>query len=194
MPRTVSTPRVAALLAAGSGSRFAGPQHKLLADLDGRPVWSWALEHVLEAGFDEVVVISGAVSLDLPASVQQRHNPDWAQGQAGSLQAAISAARELGAEALTVGLADQPFVTPDAWRAVATADPGCRLVIAVYDGIPGPNPVRIRADMWPLLPTSGDSGARDLLRDHPDWLCRVDSVGSAADIDTLEDLARWRSC
>ena len=68
------------------------------------------------------------------------------------------------------------------------------IVVSVYDGTPGPNPVRLAADVWPLLPTTGDAGARDLIRDHPAWVCRVHSVGSAVDIDTLEDLARWRSC
>jgi len=187
-------PRVAALLAAGGGTRFAGPGHKLAADLDGRPVWVWALDHVLAAGFDHVVVVTGAVALELPPTVIERRNPHWSRGQAGSLQVALAAAAELGATCLTVGLADQPFVTAQAWRAVADAPQECRLAVAVYDGVPGPNPVRLRADMWPLLPTSGDAGARDLLRAHPDWVCRVDCVGSGADIDTQEDLARWRSC
>jgi CTP:molybdopterin cytidylyltransferase MocA len=191
---TAPPPRVAALLAAGGGARFAGPVHKLTADLDGRPVWRWALDHVLAAGFDHVVVVTGAVALDVPPSVIERHNAHWSQGQAGSLQLALAVASELGATSLTVGLADQPFVSTQAWRAVADAAPECRLVVAVYDGVPGPNPVRLRADIWPLLPTSGDAGARDLLRSHPDWVCRVDCVGSGADIDTQEDLARWRSC
>ena len=191
---TVHQPRVAALLAAGGGTRFGGPVHKLAADLDGRPVWMWALDHVLAAGFDHVVVVTGAAPLALPPSVIERHNPKWSHGQAGSLQLAIAAARELGAATITVGLADQPFVTTAAWGAVAGAAPECRLVVAVYDGVVGPNPVRLRDDMWPLLPTSGDAGARELLRNHPDWVCRVDCVGSGADIDTQEDLARWRSC
>ena len=184
-------PRVAALLAAGGGSRFTGPGHKLLADLDGRPVWLHALAHVLAADFDHIVVVTGAVPLELPAHVIERRNPRWARGQAGSLQVALAAAEELGAEALTVGLADQPFVTAAAWQAVADAAPACRIAVAVYDGVTGPHPVRLAAPVWPLLPREGDAGARDLLRAHPEWVCRVDCVGSGADIDTQEDLARW---
>ncbi|HNJ97487.1 MAG TPA: nucleotidyltransferase family protein [Ilumatobacteraceae bacterium] len=184
-------PRVAALLAAGGGSRFAGPDHKLLADFDGRPVWLHALAHVLDADFDHVVVVTGAVALDLPAHVIERHNHDWAAGQSGSLQLAVGAARELGAEAVTIGLADQPFVTAAAWRAVAEAPATCRVAIAVYDGVAGPHPVRLDASVWPLLPADGDTGARELLRAHPEWVCRIDCVGSGADIDTQEDLARW---
>jgi molybdenum cofactor cytidylyltransferase len=91
-------------------------------------------------------------------------------------------------------LADQPFVTADAWRAVTDADPDCRVVVATYDGRPGPHPVRLHRDVWPLLPTEGDEGARSLLEQHPEWRCRVPCLGSADDIDTVEDLARWKSC
>ncbi len=55
----------AVLLAAGGGTRFAGPTHKLLAMLDGRPVFRQALDHLVEAGFDDVVVVTGAAQLDI---------------------------------------------------------------------------------------------------------------------------------
>ena len=184
-------PIVAAVLAAGGGSRFAAQQHKLLAPLRGRPVWRWALDAVLAAGFDHVVVVTGAVALDLPTTVIDQHNADWSQGQASSLQVAIDGAARLGATAVTVGLADQPFVPAATWRAVAHACADHRIVIATYDGVPGPNPVRLGEDVWPLLPTSGDLGARDVIRAHPEWVSTVACLGSTADIDTLEDLDRW---
>lgn len=187
-------PRVAALLAAGAGSRFEGSDHKLLALLHGRPVWEWALHQVQAAGFDHVVVVTGSAELPWPAQAVVRHNAAWASGQASSVQVAIQAARELGADAVTIGLADQPFVTAEAWRAVAEAPAGALIAVATYDGVPGPNPVRLHHDVWPLLPTAGDSGARDLIRAHPEWVYPVACVGSVADIDTLEDLARWNHC
>jgi CTP:molybdopterin cytidylyltransferase MocA len=185
---------VAALLSAGGGTRFEGSQHKLTADLRGKPVWRWALDHVLEAGFDQVIVVTGAAVLDVPAGVLAVANPDWATGQAGSLQVAVRTAASLGAAAITIGLADQPFVTAASWRAVRDADPACRIVVAEYDGRPGPHPVRLARDVWPLLDATGDEGARPLLRLHPEWVCRVPCVGSIADIDTQEDLERWKSC
>jgi CTP:molybdopterin cytidylyltransferase MocA len=185
---------VAVLLSAGGGTRFHGSSHKLLADLRGRPVWQWSLEQVLGAGFDQVMVVTGAVDLPVPEGVLAVHNPDWATGQASSLHVAVHRAAALGAEAVTVGLADQPFVTTASWRAVRTADSTCRIVVAEYEGRPGPHPVRLGRDVWPLLTTSGDEGARSLLRLHPEWVCRVPCVGSIADIDTLEDLERWKSC
>lgn len=188
-------PRIAALLAAGGGTRFVGDGHKLHALLHGRPVWRWALEHTLAAGFDRVLLVTGAIPLELPdhltSMVTVRHNAAWAQGQAGSMQVAVHAAKALGASAITIGLADQPFIDPEAWAAVAHAPDEHPIVIATYDGVPGPNPVRLGEEVWPLLPTDGDTGARDLIRAHPEWVYPVACVGSVADVDTLEDLERW---
>jgi CTP:molybdopterin cytidylyltransferase MocA len=184
---------VAVLLAAGGGTRFAGATHKLLAMLDGRPVFEHAVESVLAADVGAVVVVTGAVELALPEGVTVARNPAWAEGQATSLRAGVEAAAALGAEAVVVGLADQPFVPPAAWRAVATASAEWPIVVAAYDGRRGPNPVRLARSMWPSLPMWGDEGARSLIRGNPSLVREVPCSGSAADIDTLEDLNRWTS-
>ncbi len=182
----------AVLLAAGGGKRFSGPTHKLLALLDGKPVHRRSLDHVVAAGFDHVVVVTGAVELAIvDPGVTVVHNDAWQQGQAGSLQLGIAAAEALDSEFVVVGLADQPFIPASAWRAIATAASGARIVVATYDGVRGPNPVRLHRSVWPHLPTDGDEGARPLMRLHADWIDEVACEGSAADIDTLEDLGSW---
>jgi CTP:molybdopterin cytidylyltransferase MocA len=182
----------AVLLAAGGGTRFAGPTHKLLALLDGRPVFRQALDHVLEAGFDRVIVVTGAVELDIAdPSVTVVDNTRWQHGQAGSLQLGLAEAARQASEFVVVGLADQPFIPAAAWRAIATADSPAPILVATYGGERGPNPVRLHRSVWPLLPTDGDEGARTLMRLHPEWIDELACEGSAADIDTLEDLGQW---
>lgn len=153
-----------------------------------------AIDHALEAAIGPVVVVTGAVPDIVPERLREavivRHNPRWAEGQITSLHAGIDVARAVLAEAVVVGLGDQPFIDPAAWRALAESD--APIAVATYDGRRG-NPVRLDATVWELLPDSGDEGARALMRVRPELVREVPCTGSPADIDTAEDLRRWQS-
>ena len=93
-----------------------------------------------------------------------------------------------------VVVADQPLVTGpivarlvEAWRAGAGP-----MVTATYGGRPG-NPKLFDRQLLPdLLRLTGDTGARDLVAAHPDWVHRVEAgdLGSDADVDVEADLDR----
>ena len=182
---------VAVVLAAGAGTRFAGATHKLDAELDGRPLLRHAIDAAIEASIGPVVVVTaGHVTTPLPAAVTAVVNDSWQDGQMSSLRVGIATARTMGAHSVVVGLGDQPFVGPDAWRAVAAA--AAPIAVATYDGGRG-HPVRLHEAVWDLLPTDGDEGARSLMRLRPDLVIEVPCQGSATDVDTLEDLRRWQN-
>lgn len=180
----------AVVLAAGMGSRFAGDDHKLLTLIDGVPIVRRAIDAAREAGFDEVIVVEGAVDLDavVPDDVTLLRNERWEDGQATSLRAAVAYADARGHGVIVVGLGDSPGVTPEIWRTVADVD--ADLASARYDGQLRP-PVRLAASMWASLPVSGDEGARSLMRARPDLVRPVPVDGDPRDIDTLDDLRRW---
>jgi molybdenum cofactor cytidylyltransferase len=187
---------VAVVLAAGAGSRFRGTRHKLLAPLPAdepgapRTVVERAVFHALAADIGPVVVVWGAVELPLPPGVTAVRNDEWERGQITSLQRGLEAADDLGCDRAVVGLGDQPGIAPSAWRAVAAADGP--IAVATYAARRG-NPVALDRTIWGLLPTSGDEGARVLMRSRPDLVREVPCSGSAADIDTLEDLREWQN-
>lgn len=194
----ISSSTVAILLAAGGGTRFGGNGHKLTALISQRPVCSWSLKHLLEAKFENVVVVTGAVELHSALeiekvngsdNVQIINNPLWQSGLASSLQCGINVARELGAQAVVVGLADQPAIPATAWLQVAASN--SPLAVATYDGVRG-NPVRLHAELWQLLPETGDDGARMLFKSHRDLIEEIPCLGSAQDVDTIADLEHLR--
>jgi len=175
------------LLAAGGGTRYTGRSHKLLVPVAGRAVWRWSLDAAIAATIGPVAVVTGCVDLELPVGVTRLHNARWFEGLAGSLQLAVTNARDRDMGAVVVGLADQPCVGVDSWRRVA--DSTAVLAVATYDGERG-NPVRIAAEAWPLLPRNGDEGARGVMRTNPHFVAEVPCDGSAVDLDTADDLAR----
>ena len=188
---TTGLAAVAVVLAAGGGTRFAGATHKLDAELDGRPLLRHAVDAAIEAGIGPVIVVTaGHVRTSLPATVTVVVNDSWPDGQMSSLRLGIATAQSMGAHSVVVGLGDQPFVRPDAWRAVASAT--SPIVVATYDGRRG-HPVGLDETVWDLLPTAGDEGARSLMRLRPDLVIEVPCQGSATDVDTLEDLRRWQN-
>ena len=202
-PHAVPQACAAVLLAAGSASRFTGPTHKLLAPLQGRTVIEWSFRAVMEAGFATVIVINGPIPFELEGSgVVNVHNPLWVSGQASSVRAGIAAAQALQMTSVVVGLADQPFVTAEAWRNVALSSMPIAVasyVVSEPDSLTGVikttrtrgNPVRLADSVWDLLPEEGDFGARNLISSRPELVEEVLCSGSPSDIDTIEDLRKW---
>ena len=144
------------------------------------------------ANLSPYLVVTGAVDLTavLPDAVETVANPDWASGMATSLRLAVQWARNRGLDAVVVGLGDQPGVLASAWRAIADAD-AVPIVVATYNGRRG-HPVRLHRDVWGRLPADGDAGARAVMRESPQLVCEVACDGDPADVDTVEDLNRWR--
>ena len=184
-----------AVLAAGRGSRLGGDVAKPLVELRGRPLVSWALDAATGSGLRPVVLVVGhhgdAVARVASEGVVVVRSRRWRRGIARSLRAALEALEpwaQVGAVA--IGLADQPLVGADAYRRLADAyREGASLAVATYDG-QRRNPVLLGRTMWEKArELDGDQGARVLMDEGAVEVDCTDT-GSAADVDTLDDLRK----
>lgn len=183
-------------MAAGASSRLGQP--KQLLELNGQPLLQHAVDAAEGAGLSEVLVVLGhrfeevAAALRLGPGTAAVVNQDYALGQATSLRAGLRAAHP-GSDAALVILGDQPALTSRVLRTVADVyrQTGAPVVQASYDGCPG-HPVLFDRRVWADLETiEGDRGARELLRQHPEWVTQVELGGEVpADLDTWQDYER----
>ncbi|WP_375464978.1 NTP transferase domain-containing protein [uncultured Methylobacterium sp.] len=187
----------AVLLAAGRGTRF-GPEPKLLALLDGKPLVRHAAEAALASGVRPVLVVLGAHAGRVRAAlsglgVTLVENPDYAAGLSTSLRAGLAALppETVGA---VVMLADMPRVTAAQIDRLAAAfragEPLPAAVVPVVDGRRG-NPALLnrRALDADLARLTGDHGAGPLLTGRADVIEIAGEPATGLDVDTPEALA-----
>jgi molybdenum cofactor cytidylyltransferase len=151
-----------------------------------------------DAPLDRVVVALGGAATEVLDRVELGPAEplvvgSWATGM-GHVLATTLAQATGDWRAVVVLLGDQPLVTGravarlvEAWRAGAGP-----VVTATYGGRPG-NPKLFDRRLLPdLLGLAGDTGARDLVAAHPEWVHRVEvgDLASDADIDVEADLER----
>ncbi len=179
-----------AVLAAGQGKRFGSD--KLMADLDGRPMGLHVAEMLgdMPFGWRFAVCSKGAALVQhfcgLGFVTIENAAPE--NGQSHSLHLGVRAAEKTGAKALLVVLADMPFVTATHIERLLSAGDG---IIASTSGKRPMPPALFPRNVWPmLLATTGDAGARALLRDAT--LVHA-PASELRDIDVVADLRETRT-
>ncbi|HXU63231.1 MAG TPA: NTP transferase domain-containing protein [Polyangia bacterium] len=176
-----------AILAAGAGRRFGGP--KQLALVDGQPMLRRIAEAARQSRCTRVGVVLGARAAAVAPvldglDIDRIENPDWSEGMAASIRAAVRWARKQGAGALLLAVGDQPALGPAHLDALLRAsDGGLRTAASRYDGVLGPPAVFPAGAFGRLEALSGDVGARGLLRDPDAGVMAVDWPEGAADLD-----------
>jgi len=184
------------VLAAGRGSRFKAPEHKLLQALGSSTVLGTALEHVIETGLPLRVITTAAVAAEARRHVAQRDIIELpsATGQSGetlgmgfSIASGVAASPDAGGWLILPG--DMPSVKPATLVTVAARLPQHAVVYAQHKGRRG-HPVGFAAELYSeLVLLSGDEGARRLVARYPSVGVEVDDPGVLIDVDTVDDLA-----
>lgn len=195
-------PLAVVVLAAGDSSRMG--RAKQLLHVDGESMIVRAVKIAWQSTATEIVVITGAYRDEVENEVRRElapllsqasarvrlvHNPNWGDGQASSIHAAIQA---LGSsvEAAIFMPADQPFVEPNLLRLLQRHwQMGHDLAAPLVDGEIRGAPALFSRQTWPeLMNLRGDVGGRSLLRRHASAVSTVLTEASTLlDIDTPGD-------
>ena len=198
----------AVLLAAGEGARLGG-RAKGAIEIAGEPLLLRGLRILSEVGVDEVVVVMGHYQSDVAPLVTQAHSPfdddclvevtqpTADHSQADSLRLGV-AGLSLEVDAVMVLPVDMPALTREDLVALIGAykhaDPGIEFVGPIVGARPG-NPVLFSQRIASQIARGeGDFGSGAWRHQRPDWLLewQTDNLHYVTDIDTPNDLDRWR--
>ncbi len=191
----------AIVLAAGESSRMGQP--KQLLRWQGEPLVTRAARIALESGASETVVVTGAVGEQVEAAlaplweagrgrVRVVFNPNWQDGQAGSVRAAVEALPAACEAALFLPV-DQPRLPAALLRRLwqTWRGGGDLAAVAVGGAVRGAPAVFDRRFFGQLRQVQGDRGGGMLLRRHAGEVSAIETPGEwLADVDTPED---WRT-
>lgn len=191
----MSSAPVVIVLAAGAGSRFEGPGHKLTQALGPTTVLGATLQQVLASGLRLVVVTTRALRDMVKGWVATQDVvvvPSGSDGTGEHLGMGYSIAAGVRARGDAAGWlvmpGDMPLVRPATLRAVAAALEGHPVAYAQFQGQRG-HPVAFSAELYSELAVlDGDQGARRILARYPAAAVEVDDPGVLVDIDTRHDL------
>ena len=181
------------VLAAGASTRM-GRQKLTLPLADGRPLVRAAVEQVLAADLDDVVVVLGREAEAVASAlrglpIRTVVNPRYAEGQSTSLRAGLDALAQ-DTEAAVVALGDQPLPDPRMLRQLVEAfrTSGRPIVAPLYRDGRG-NPVLFASSVFDeLRRVEGDRGGRPVVARDPERVAEVPvDAPMPADIDTPED-------
>ena len=186
------------VLAAGKGSRFLGPEHKLAQGLGGSTVLGATLRNAIASHLQVVVVTTAGF-----AELARRHvaardvivlpevgSAGPALGMGHSISAGVGARPQ--ASGWLVLPADMPLVLPTTLQAVARQLALHPVAYAQHKGRRG-HPVGFSAELYSeLLALDGDEGARRLVARYPAVGVELDDPGVLVDVDTLADLESVR--
>lgn len=195
-----SSKSVVAILAAGASVRMG--ECKLLLPFGEATLLERAVQTALQSSADLTCVITGAYR-DRMIPYLERYdlinieNPEWRKGQAFSVRVAANYAISIGADALILMVADQPFISPAHIDALLEAnrrvDDSLVKAFSTTDGKSSGNPCLFRQlAFYELCGLEGDQGARSLLRNYAREQKRMvpsQDPRTFMDIDTIEDIA-----
>jgi molybdenum cofactor cytidylyltransferase len=172
-------------------------EHKLLLPLGGEPLVRRVAREVLNAGFEDVVVVAGYEHERVVAAVEGLQvrcvvNREYATGMGSSFRTAVAALAD--SAAAMFALADQPLLTAADYRRLLDAyRAGAAGIVSVRYGDVTAPPHLFDHRYFPEL-AQLEHGARPMFRRHGDDTVILQFASELLlDIDTPDDYERAKA-
>ncbi|MBJ6123034.1 nucleotidyltransferase family protein [Sphingomonas mollis] len=180
------------LLAAGQSRRFGDVGSKLTEPFLGRELGLHVAVALESMPFMERLAIVDGGRIDYtPHGFTQLHNHDPGEGMSKSVKIGVQRARELGANAVLIALADMPRVTATHIYRLYDAVDGMGAVVASSDGREPRPPALFGRDRFDeLLALTGEHGASQMIKAGRHV---VTAPAELIDVDTPEELEQLRA-
>jgi molybdenum cofactor cytidylyltransferase len=197
------TPIAGIILAAGMSSRLGSA--KQLVRARGQVLLDKILDEALASRLDRIVLVLGHQAAEISAALKVRENhdrlhilvnPAYRDGMSTSLRIGAGSVQNRFS-AIMVLLGDQPFVRAylinlliDLFRS-SEKD----ICVPVCRGRGGPPVIIGRRFYSAVMSTTGDIGARDILKSNPESILDVEIPDPKIffDVDTRDDIDRMQS-
>lgn len=196
----MNRPTAGIILAAGMSTRLGQTKH--LVKVSGKTLLARVVAAALESELSEVVLVLGHEAGEVLAALGSlgRHdrlltviNERYRDGMAGSLQAGLLPVKEQYPAVMFL-LGDQPLIDAGAINLLLRRFWSTDKDICVpVQGEKWGNPVCFSRRFYAqILRIQGDTGAREIIRRHPEdvLLVEIDGPSFFLDIDRAEDLEK----
>ncbi|MDI6807449.1 MAG: nucleotidyltransferase family protein [Candidatus Eisenbacteria bacterium] len=180
----------AILLAAGKSERFGGLKQGMV--ISGMPLVRKCAAALIDGGVDELIVVVGHMAEEVTALLGQGRwkiviNKEYEEGMGSSIRTGARYVSE-SSLAILVALSDLPYLTGETVRNIVVGFGKCGkgILAPAHLGRRGHPVCFSRKYLGELRRLGGDSGARELLDEHPEdlFLLEVGTDSIYSDIDT----------
>ena len=180
----------AILLAAGKSERFGGFKQGTV--ISGMPLVRKCAAALLDGGVDELIIVVGHMAEEVITLLGQGrwkivNNSEYKEGMGSSIRTGAGYVSE-SSRAILIALSDLPYLTGETIKNIVAGFEKCGkgILAPVHLGRRGHPVCFSRKYLGELKRLGGDSGARELLDEHPEdlFLLEVGTDSIYDDIDT----------
>ncbi|MDQ6901446.1 MAG: nucleotidyltransferase family protein [Bacteroidota bacterium] len=182
------------ILAAGKSSRLGTP--KQIITFQGKTLLQHAVDEAVQTSIQPIVVVVGAHDDAVVKTLDESNihiikNLNWEDGISSSIRGGLEALLEINTsiDGVIIMVCDQPHVTHFLLESLLKEQQksGQPIVASSYENILGTPVLFHKSFFKQLMRLAGDSGARKLIKEHPNTITFVSFPKGNIDIDTLED-------